>query len=108
MAASGLPVLSTQEERRERAKRMLAYLKQAYPVPKTELRYETPFQLVAAVMMSAQCTDKMVNRVTETLFKKYRTPRDFARADWQALTDEMPGITFNRAKAKHLIGAERW
>jgi endonuclease-3 len=102
---STLPILSTLEERKDRAAKVLAYLKETYPVPKTELTYETPFQLVAAVMMSAQCTDKMVNKVTETLYQKYKTPADFANADWETLTNEMPGITFNRAKAKHLIGA---
>lgn len=100
-----LPVISTQEERKERAAKILAYLKKTYPVPKTELHYETPFQLVAAVMLSAQCTDKKVNAVTETLYKKYKTPADFAAADWETLTNDIPGITYNRAKAKHLIGA---
>ncbi len=102
---SALPVLSTLEERKLRAKKIIAYLKKAYPEAKTELNYETPFQLVAAVMMSAQCTDKMVNRVTETLYQKYKTPADFAAADWQTLTEELPGITYNRAKARYLIGS---
>lgn len=102
---SVLPILSTPEERKARAAEILKYLKSAYPVPKTELHYETPFQLVAAVMMSAQCTDKMVNKVTETLYQKYKTSADFANANEETLTNEMPGITFNRAKAKHLVGA---
>ena len=76
-----LPVLSTPEERRTRARKILSYLKKAYPVPETELSYKTPFQLVTAVMLSAQSTDKRVNMVTETLFKQYRTVNDFADAD---------------------------
>ncbi|MDB4992536.1 MAG: endonuclease [Parcubacteria group bacterium] len=102
-----LPVLSTPEERTARAAKILSYLKETYPVPKTELHYKTPFQLVAAVMLSAQCTDKMVNKVTETLYQKYTLPADFAKADLETLTKELHGITFNSAKAKHLIGAAK-
>jgi endonuclease-3 len=104
---TALPVLSTPKERKERAAKILAYLKETYPVPKSELTYESPFQFVTAVMLSAQCTDRMVNQVTPTLFKKYKTSADFAKADWDTLTNELPGITFNRAKAKHLIGAAK-
>lgn len=102
-----LPVLSTPKERTERAAKILACLKETYPVPKTELNYKTPFQMVAAVMLSAQCTDKMVNKVTETLYQKYTSPADFAKADLEILTKELHGITFNSAKAKHLIGAAK-
>lgn len=102
---SGLPVISTPEERKERAAEILAYLKKTYPIPKTELIYETPFQLVAAVMLSAQCTDKKVNEVTAELYKKYKTPSDFANADLNTLVNETRGITFNAAKTKHLIAA---
>jgi len=104
---AALPAVSTPDERKARAKKMLSYLKKVYPEPKTELRYKTPFQLVAAVMFSAQCTDKKVNQVTETLFKKYKTPADFAAADLATLTDELAGITFHRAKAKHVIAAAK-
>lgn len=105
--SSGLPVLSTPEERKERALEILKYLKEAYPVPKTELTYSTPFQLVVAVMLSAQCTDKKVNQVTEVLYKKYKTPADFAAADWDTFSRELSGITFNGAKAKHVIAAAK-
>ncbi len=95
--------MSTQEERKKRAAKLLAYLKKAYPEPKTELHYKTQIQLVIAVMLSAQCTDKKVNEVTKTLYKKYRTPDDFAEADWDTLTEETRGITFHRTKTKHVI-----
>ncbi len=96
----------TQEaERKARAKRIIAYLKRAYPKPKTELHYQTPIQLVVAVMLSAQCTDKLVNRVTDThLFKKYRTVNDFADASYAALDKEINSISFHRNKAKAIIG----
>lgn len=76
-----------------------------YPVPKTELQYKTSFQLVVAVMLSAQCTDKAVNKVTEHLFKKYRTPGDFAKAKLGTLTKEISSLSFFRNKAKAVIGA---
>jgi endonuclease-3 len=91
--------------RRARAQKIVAYLKRAYPKPKTELNYRAPFQLVVAVMMSAQCTDKVVNRMTENLFKKYKTPLDFARAKPQVLEREISSVTFYRNKAKAIRAA---
>lgn len=96
---------STREERKERARKIVAYLKKAYPVPKTELSFRTPFQLVAAVMLSAQCTDKKVNQVTLTLFKTYRSVNDFADADWATLSEELRTITYHRTKTRHIIAA---
>jgi endonuclease-3 len=94
-----------QRERKKRARSIVAYLKRAYPEPKTELRYDTPFQLVAAVVMSAQCTDKLVNKVTEKLFNKYKTPKDFAEANLKTLTKEISSVSFFRNKAKNIIAA---
>lgn len=96
---------STPEERKARARRIVAYLKKAYPEPETELSYKTPFQLVVAVMLSAQCTDKKVNQVTATLFKKYKSVKDFADADWETLSKETSGITYHRTKSRHIIAA---
>lgn len=67
----------------------------------------TPFQFVVAVILSAQCTDKAVNRLTATLFKKYKTPRDFANARPTIFTKEISSIPFFRNKAKAIIGAAR-
>src|SRR3989338_2583825 len=95
------------EERRKRAKKLVAYLKKAYPVPKSELKHRTPFQFVVAVMMSAQCTDKVVNRVTDKLFKKYKTSKDFAKANLGTLTKEISSVTFFRNKAKAILAAAK-
>ncbi len=95
------------DERKKRAIKVVAFLKKKYPAPKTELKYKTPFQLVVAVLMSAQCTDKVVNRVTEPLFKKYKTPKDFAKADLATLTKEISSVTFFRNKAKAIQGAAK-
>ncbi len=96
-----------QRERAARAKRIISYLKRAYPVPKSELVHTTLFQFVVAVILSAQCTDKAVNRLTATLFKKYKTPHDFAKAKPAVFTKEISSIPFFRNKAKAIIGAAK-
>jgi len=94
-------------ERKARMKKIVAYLKKTYPEPKSELNHKTPFQFAVAVILSAQCTDKAVNRLTDTLFKKYKTPKDFAEANLAQFTKELSSITFFRNKAKHIIGAAK-
>jgi endonuclease-3 len=88
-----------------RARQVVSYLKRAYPSPRSELVYRTPFQFVVAVILSAQCTDKAVNRLTGTLFKTYQTPSDFAAAHLESFTKEISSITFYRNKAKAVIAA---
>lgn len=90
---------------RQRARRIVAYLKKAYPKPESELTYTTPFQFVVAVILSAQCTDKMVNRVTAPLFKKYKIPADFAGAKSAVFEKEISSIPFFRNKTKAIISA---
>lgn len=102
-----LPVLSTLEERALRARKMVVYLKKTYPNPKTELTYTTPMQLVASVMLSAQCTDKKVNAVTDIIWKKYKTLDDFANADPATFEKEISSLTFYKNKAKHIIAAAK-
>ena len=87
------------------AQKILRYLKRTYPVVKTELNYSTPFQLLVAVMLSAQCTDKVVNKVTSTLFKKYKIAADFAQAKQTVLEKEISSVTYFRNKAKHIRAA---
>lgn len=96
-----------QKERKGRARKIVALLKKQYPEPKTELHYKTPPQLVAAVILSAQCTDKKVNSVTDTLWKKYKTIDDFADADPAVFMKEISSLTFYRNKAKAIIGAAK-
>jgi len=96
-----------QKERQKRAQKIVSYLTEAYPVPKTELIYATPFQLVASVILSAQCTDKKVNAVTDVLWKKYQTVDDFADADQAVFASETSSITFHQTKAKHIIAAAK-
>lgn len=96
---------TTLKLRRARAAAIVRYLKKAYPEPKSELHYKTPYQFVAAVMLSAQCTDKAVNKLTDTLFKKYRSVKDFASADLATFTKEISSIPFFRNKAKAIVAA---
>lgn len=97
----------TTAAQKERAKKIIAYLKRAYPKPKSELKYKTQFQLVVAVMLSAQCTDKVVNKVTKTLFKKYKTPKDFASAKPAVFQREISSIPFFRNKTKAILAAAK-
>lgn len=97
----------SREERKRRARKIVRYVKRAYPVPKSELLHKTPFQFVAAVILSAQCTDKLVNRVTKPLWEKYKTPRDFATANLATFTKEVSSVSFFRNKAKAIIGAAK-
>lgn len=99
-------IRSTPEERKARALKLVAKLKKLYPEPKTELHYKTPMQLVAAVMLSAQTTDKQVNKVTDGgLFKKYKSVSDFADADYATFDREIGSVSFHRNKAKAIIAA---
>jgi endonuclease-3 len=94
---------SSHKERVLRAAKLLRYLKKAYPNPETELNYKFPMQLVASVMLSAQTTDKQVNKVTETLWKKYKTVGDFAKAKYATFDKEISSVSFHRNKAKAII-----
>lgn len=91
--------------RATRARKIVTYLKKTYPEPKSELIYKTQFQFVATVILSAQCTDKAVNKVTEKLFKKYKNVKDFASADIKVFAKEISSIPFFNNKAKAIIGA---
>lgn len=93
--------------RANRAEKIVAYLKKTYPEPKSGLVYKTSFQFVAAVILSAQCTDKAVNKLTAALFKKYKSVKDFANADISAFAKEISSISFFRNKAKAIIEAAR-
>ncbi|MFO8083031.1 MAG: endonuclease III [Desulfobacterales bacterium] len=86
----------------KRAAKIIEILNNTYPDVKTQLNYSSPFQLLAATILSAQCTDKQVNKVTQTLFKKLKTPQDFIEAD-QLLLEKMIRTTgYYKNKAKNL------
>ncbi|MFQ5913657.1 MAG: endonuclease III [Nitrospinota bacterium] len=93
--------------KRRRAREILKRLAAAYPDARSGLRFDGPFQLLVASILSAQCTDERVNRVTPGLFKKYPTPGHFARAKKKELERDVHSCGFYRNKAKNIIGASR-
>ncbi len=84
---------------------ILERLEQLHPDSVCELNYRTPFELLVAVILSAQCTDKRVNQVTEKLFKIYNTPSDFAQLSEEELRPYIFSCGFYRNKARNIISA---
>ena len=76
-------------EKRKRAILIVNKLKKLFPKVKSALNYSNNFEMLTAVILSAQCTDKMVNIVTQPLFKKYKTVRDFSVADLKTFEKEI-------------------
>ncbi len=91
-------------ERRERAARLGPRLAGAYPDTTVTLDYQTPLELLVATVLSAQCTDERVNRVTPALFQRYRSAADYARADRDELEELIRPTGFFRNKARHIQG----
>lgn len=90
--------------KKERVKKIFEILDPLYTYEKTALVYKTPFELLIATILSAQCTDKQVNTVTKTLFKKYRGPKDFLRVPVTELEEDIRPTGFFRNKAKSITG----
>lgn len=95
------------DHKKKRAVEIVKRLKTMYPEAKIELDYKTPIQLIVAVILSAQCTDKRVNLVTPALFKKYKTTNDFANAKTKDLEQLIRSTGFYRAKAKSIMGCAK-
>ncbi len=88
--------------KRETLLEIIKRLEKLYPSPKTELVYKTPFELLAATILSAQATDASVNRATEKLFKKFKSVKDFAEAPLEDIDKMVSGINFYHNKAKNV------
>jgi endonuclease III len=95
------------DETKQRLRQVLRRLKKLYPEVRTALNYETPLQLMVAVILSAQCTDARVNLVTPALFERYQTAQDFADSDQHELERFISSTGFFRNKAKSIRGACR-
>ena len=87
-----------------RGKKILAILEKTYPDARVTLDFKNPFQLLIATILAAQCTDERVNQVTKNLFKRYRTPKNFADADPTEMEEAIRPTGFYRNKAKSIIG----
>ncbi len=85
-----------------RAKEIIKRLKNAYPRVKPGLEYKTPFQLLISTMLSAQCTDRRVNVVTKSLFKKYKKPEDYIKVSNSELEKDIFSTGFYRQKSKNI------
>jgi len=92
---------------KERIPLIIEKLRQAYPTAHCELEFESPFQLLVATILSAQCTDKRVNQVTRELFRKYRTAQDFMDVSQPVLEAEIKTTGFYRNKARSLRAMAR-
>jgi endonuclease III len=91
----------------KRVAAILSKLDEAYPAANCELKHENAFQLLISTILSAQCTDVRVNQVTQELYKKYKTPQDFAYANPPELEKEIRPTGFFRNKTKSIIGASK-
>ena len=90
---------------KERIGDILKILRKNYPATCTALNFENPLQILVATILSAQCTDERVNKITPGLFKKYPSANAFARAQQEDLETEIRSTGFFRNKAKNIIGA---
>jgi len=85
-------------------KYVIEYFEKAMPIAETELDYGNPFDLIVAVILSAQCTDKRVNQLTPDLLKRFPTPQKMAEADPAEVFDYIKSCSYPNNKAKHLVG----
>ena len=87
---------------KQNAIKIIEILKELYPDAKCSLDFNTPFEMLVAVCLSAQCTDERVNKTTPSIFAKYDTPQDFANADIHELEELVHPCGFYKNKAKNL------
>jgi len=92
-------------KRKQRTARIIEALRQSYPGARIALNFSNPLELLVATILSAQCTDKRVNIVTGSLFKKYRTAVDYAAVDPRVFEKEIRSTGFYRNKTKSVLGA---
>lgn len=88
----------------DRYKAFVAYFSAHQPNPVTELHYNSPFELLVAVILSAQCTDKRINQITPALFNRFPTPESLAEASIEEVYTYIKSVSYPNNKAKHLVG----
>ena len=91
----------------DRAKKILSLLEKAYPDARLVLHYKNPLELLVATILAAQCTDERVNKVTETVFKKYTLAKDYANAKQEVFEEEIHSTGFYKNKAKNIIACNK-
>lgn len=90
--------------KKELYQKVIEYFQKAMPVAETELHYSNPFELLIAVILSAQCTDKRVNQITPPLFHDFPTPEALAATTPEVVFEYIRSVSYPNNKAKHLVG----
>lgn len=90
--------------KKERYQNVLSYFGEKMPIAETELTYDNPYELLVAVVLSAQCTDKRVNMTTPEIFRRYPSAKALSRASFEELFPLISSISYPNNKTKHLIG----
>ena len=90
--------------REERYKKVIEWFKENMPVAESELDYLNPYELIVAVILSAQCTDKRVNMITPEFFRRFPTPHHLAKAEPEDVFEYIRSCAYPNSKAKHLVG----
>lgn len=93
--------------KKERYEAFVSYFSEAFPDPQTELNYGNPFELVVAVVLSAQCTDVRINKVTPALFEAFPTPEAMSHATFDEIFALIRSVSYPNNKSKHLIGLSK-
>lgn len=93
--------------RKERYQKVIEYFKANMPVAETELNHTSPYELIVATILSAQCTDKRVNIITPAFFERFPTPEALAVAQQEAVFDVIKSCSYPNNKAKNLVGMAR-
>ena len=91
----------------EICEKVIVWFQENRPVAETELHYQDPFQLLVAVILSAQCTDKRVNQITPALFKRFPTPEKMAEVEPEEIFEEIKSCSYPNNKARNLSGMAR-
>jgi endonuclease-3 len=91
------------EEKKKKASIMIKELKKLFPKAETALHHTSAWELLVATILSAQCTDKLVNKVTEQLFQKYKTLDDYLKVSVEDFDQDIKSVTFHSAKAKNIL-----
>ncbi|WP_394995767.1 endonuclease III [Emticicia sp.] len=94
-------------QKKDRYKALVEYFSENYPEAETELVYTNPYELLVSVILSAQCTDKRVNIVTQKLFPRFPTPESLAASTTDEVFDYIRSVSYPNNKAKHLVGMAR-
>ena len=94
-------------EKKERFEKIIAWFSKNMPVAESELIYKNPYELIVAVILSAQCTDKRVNMITPQLLERYPTPGKMAEAEPEEVFEYIRSCSYPNNKSKHLVGMAR-